>query len=237
MKKFLFILILTALLLPRPAAAQKYFTLRGKVTYNYFSAGDLKDMQRRVLEGLLSFGLPARKIQSFPPYYGMQVQLLIPVADTMGINAGVFYESYSTGARVHYRDYSGEEKFDQILKGNSFGIMGEKNIGLNSFTTLNFNLGISLIWATYEMTIYEQIYDYKKEDNVELKTTTVGFTPGAAIAFNLYMFTLTGSVGYQFCLPAHFSYNWGVTGRQAPATEFSPGLNGLRLGLGAAISL
>ncbi|HEX2867436.1 MAG TPA: hypothetical protein VHO03_10360 [Ignavibacteriales bacterium] len=232
MNKKILILISFVVLFQNSLFALHYFSLRGKLTYNYFNAGDLKYMHDHAIMLLRNYNIPARALQSFPPYYGLQVQLLIPVKDSLGINAGVYLEQFSTGVRMDYKDYSGEERLDQILQGWALGLMGEKDFKLNSFISWNLNLGISFISASFETKALEQLYDYRSEESLEFSNFTVGITPGAGLSFNLYNFNISGTVGYMFCLPSTFQYEGETVKKTDSGDPMMPGLDGLRLSAG-----
>lgn len=237
MNKKVMILIICAFISHNALFAQHYFSLRGKLTYNYFKAEDLKYMQDHAIMQLRRYNIPAKALQSFPPYYGMQVQMLIPINDSLGIKAGAYYEEFSTGARMDYRDYSGEERLDQILKGGALGLIGEKDFKLNSFISWNLNFGISFISASLETKALEQLYNYRSEESLEFSSFTVGLTPGAGVSFNLYNFLLEAGIGYQFCFPSALKYKGETVKKVDSGDPMSPGLDGLRLAIGLGFGL
>ncbi|MGE5621276.1 MAG: hypothetical protein ACM3U0_01750 [archaeon] len=235
-RKSLFILFFV-LSLSSLVSAQKHFSIRAKMTYDYFSAEDLKTTQSQIVEYFWKYNIPAKALQSFPPHYGLQVQFLIPVNDSLGVNAGVYFEQMSTGGRVHYKDYSGEEKFDQVLQAQAFGVMGEKNFRLNRFFSFNLNFGLSLISVSYNIKTYEQIYNYSKSDEIGVSNFTLGASPGVGLSFQLYNFYISGNAGFQFCLPSGFQYNGQTLKNSVNGDAIKPGLDGFRLAAGLGFYL
>ncbi|MGE5440017.1 MAG: hypothetical protein ACM3UR_09170 [Bacteroidota bacterium] len=224
------LIILCALSLPKNLFAQKSYFVRAKATYNFFAANDLKAAQQDMQRNLRGVG--AETLESFPPYFGMQFQFLMPVKDSSEVNAGLYFEQFSTGGRIHYEDYSGEIGFDQILSSNAFGIMIEKNYKSKRRLNLSLNLGVSLIWTSYTLKTYGRIFDQKESESVTYDGITIGFTPGITLFREISNFTILGSVGYQICLPSTFKYNGATVRVTIFENTISPGIYGLRLGFG-----
>lgn len=236
MRKKVLLIFLSCLLFSGITRAQHFVTLRAKVTYNSFAADGLKEIQNQVAGELRDMDIPVSAVESFPPYFGMQFQVLIPVKDSSKLSFGVYYEQFSTGGRLHYKDYSGEVGFDQTLKANVAGLILEKNLDTKSDLALSLNLGLSLIWAKLDMKTFERIYDQKNEAPMSFSNFTLGLLPGFVLSYNLYDTILSGSVSYQLCLPSSFYYNGEVVKKQKDGEPFTPGMNGIRLGFGLGYS-
>ncbi|MGE5500195.1 MAG: hypothetical protein ACM3Q2_19140 [Syntrophothermus sp.] len=212
-------------------SAQPKLMVRGKVTYNHFSADDLKTIQEQLAGQLRSIGIPVSVVESFPPYYGMQFQVLFPVKDSAKLNMGFYYEQFSTGGRLHYKDYSGEVGIDQILKANVAGLLLEKILEPKHNVSFSLNIGLSLIWASLDMKTFERIYDQRDESTEVLKNFTLGLLPGFSLSYNLFNVVFSGGVSYQICLPSAFDYNGEIVKNQN-GDPYRPGMQGIRFSLG-----
>jgi hypothetical protein len=86
------------------------------ITYGTYSMKGLKEFQRETLPAL-SF-VPVKIVESFPATIGYDIHFSFSKGKFM---LGGYYSFASTGGRIHYKDYSGEIKFDQIVSGKSVG--------------------------------------------------------------------------------------------------------------------
>lgn len=102
----------------------QYWEIRGGATFGTFSMKGLKDVQRTIT--IQTQELSTKVVESFPSKFGYDVSIS---HNNTKRSFGLFYTFFSTGGRVHYADYSGEIKFDQIVNGNSFGGLLTFNLG------------------------------------------------------------------------------------------------------------
>lgn len=216
--------------------AQHVLSFRAKATFDSFSADGLKILQKQMLDELRDNFIRASVVESFPPYYGVQFQLLIPVKDSAGVNLGAYFEEFSTKGRIHYIDFSNEIGVDQILSARTTGLIFEKAIDLKSSFSLNLSFGVSLIWAKLHTNIMQRILEKESEISLEFTNFTVGFLPGAALAYNFYDFAILGSVSYQLCMLSGFYYQSSIIKRPYSNEIIKPGMDGIRLGLGMGYS-
>jgi len=104
-------------------------------TFGRYSMKGLEEFQNETLFGL-NF-LPVKIVESFPATFGYDIQFSYL---RRKLQLGGYYSYASTGGRIHYKDYSGEIKFDQIVNGNSFGASTVWKI--NSSNDYNIAIGI-----------------------------------------------------------------------------------------------
>lgn len=234
--KFLLI-FLCSLLFSGITNAQHLLSFRAKVTYNSFDAYGLKEMQEEILDELRLKFIPVSTVESFPPYYGMQFQLFIPVKDSARLNVGTYFEEFSTGGRIHYKDYSGEIGVDQILSAKATGLILERVLDMKNNLAMSLSFGVSLIWAKLQTKSMLRIYESRSEDSMEFTNFTLGFLPGVAISYNFYEFALIGSASYQLCMSSGFDYKGEIIKKQKNGEVIRPGMEGIRFGLGLGYNL
>jgi len=110
-KTFIFILMIFSL----PGKSQNW-NLQFSTTYGTYSMKDLKEIQQSLQIQAQPFS--AKIVESFPSRFGYDVAF---IRTNSKRSIGLFYSYQSTGGRIHYEDYSGELKMDQIINGNSIG--------------------------------------------------------------------------------------------------------------------
>lgn len=120
------------------------------ITYGTYSMKGLKEFQNETLPAL-SF-VPAKIVESFPATIGYDIHFSFSIKK---IPIGGYYSFASTGGRIHYKDYSGEIKFDQIVNGNSFGVFTKWKANKSSQYNiiLGFRTGMTISDLSIDYTI------------------------------------------------------------------------------------
>jgi hypothetical protein len=97
------------------AALGQNISVEGFAGYGTYQMRDLKNLLQVELEEV---EIPVRITENFPPYVngGFQVGVHHDFFET-----GFRYGHYSTGGRVHYKDYSGEYGFDVTMNAHTIG--------------------------------------------------------------------------------------------------------------------
>ena len=102
-------------------------SFRFQAGYNMHNMAQLKKMQMGLAESISDeTGIPVKVVDDFPSFYNFQVQFLVTTPELF--STGMYIDYCSTGGRIHYKDYSGEYGFDQILTQMTIGGIIEKNL-------------------------------------------------------------------------------------------------------------
>lgn len=110
---------------------------------------------------------------------------------------GVDYTYLSTGARAHYKDYSGELGFDQIAKAHAISSVARYAFVSKPKFELKASLGLSYYISQLDMNQYFRIGEDKEAERFEVVSGSVAITPTAGPVFKLNKFIYTGlRIGY-----------------------------------------
>jgi len=171
------------------------FAIRFATSYNNFSLKNIEEFQGLAALKLNKQGIPVKIVDDFPSYFGVEMQILTKVKSYS--YAGFYYGHSSTGGRIHYRDYSGEIKIDQVISGKSVGIYSQfvlydNNVNLSIFSK------VSVIFLTLKNQEYFQFLNEVEKSNTTFSGFLGGITPGFLMGFNFGHFSFAGLISYQF---------------------------------------
>jgi hypothetical protein len=202
-----------------------------KVNYNFFDMSGLKDLQSDILSDIKNQGIEARITESYPAFFGFQAGLLFPLEEKFFI--GGFFDHTSTGGRIHYSDYSGEIKADQIAKANSIG-------GILSLKAVNkelFNLDIQLcarfIFISFDNEFLFRIGEEQQKQKYSFSSFSFGIEPGVVPSLVLSSFNIGLSVSYLLSLSTTLEYDDYEEAYLTSSSGEKVGINwsGLKLGV------
>ena len=131
------IFFLSFMLLIITVRAQK-FELAASIGMGTYSMKDLKQINKNALE-ILPF--EAQITNEFPPWIQYRASVVYNLHDKYKF--GIVYIHNSTGSRISSKDYSGEYSFDNLLTGNSAGIL----LGMNLFRMQRFTIDLDAIFG------------------------------------------------------------------------------------------
>lgn len=112
--RYLLILLISGSL--TSAALGQSISMEGFVGYGTYGMNDLKKVLQVHLEAV---DLPVRITEDFPAYVNGGFQFGFYHDD---FETGLRFGHYSTGGRVHYRDYSGEYSFNVTINAYTSGV-------------------------------------------------------------------------------------------------------------------
>lgn len=154
---------------------------------------DLKDFQNE-LKPAVNF-VPIKTVESFPAWIGYDFKVSRALNK---IELGAFYSFNSTGGRLHYKDYSGQIKFDQLIKANSFGTFVSLN--LNESVVYKLRLGIrnALCFSDLKLensiSLYDQVID---SEFYNLKSLDIYISPLFEFEYLINNFFLSAELRYE----------------------------------------
>ncbi len=202
-------MIVTSFLLAYTEGAHSQAVFFVKGSYNSFSMSDLKNLQNELLSDLTGIGVPATATEAYPGYLGFQFGLLVPVQvlEKETIFVGGFGEFTSTGGRIHYKDYSGEVRADQIAKGYSFGGIIELKRNYSDILDVEYQFSLRLVKSKLNNTFFTQIGNATQIEQPSFSSFSFGAEPGITPSMNFGGFRAGLSLSYLFCLPTSLEYD------------------------------
>jgi len=88
------------------------------IGYRTVDVSKLRDINEQILTQL---PFPAEITDDYPFFPSFQLEANLSLGKKLDF--GLFYSYHTTGSRIHYQDYSGEYKLDNILNLHQFGAM------------------------------------------------------------------------------------------------------------------
>jgi hypothetical protein len=179
-----------------------------KGTYNYFAMDDLKGIQHELLSDLTTMGIPAKITDAYSPFYGMQVGVMIPLGSAVEptVFLGGLVDYSSTGGRIHYKDYSGEVKNDQIVVAYSYGAILTNRIFLSPIIELDLSISARLVSSYFKMISHWQVGDQIQDLTLNFSASSYGFEPCIMPCLRLSTISLGLSISYFLYAPKELEY-------------------------------
>jgi len=187
--------ILLILLIFISMSWSREFAVRLGTSYHNFSLKNIEEFQSLVALKLNQQGIPVKIVDKFPSYFGVEIQFLTKIKNNSYI--GFYYGYLSTGGRIHYQDYSGEVKIDQVISGNSVGIYSQfafyhHKVDLSIFSKF------SMIFLHLKNQEYYQFLNQVEKLNSTFSGFLGGLTPGFKAEFSFGHFSFAGFISYRF---------------------------------------
>ncbi len=227
---------LLCLFFTTPIFAQRIgFSINGG--YNKSSLNDLKAITKDYIDNARKIGIEVTTFDNFPAYFYLDPQLSWYFGENYLI--GIHYLYTSTGSRVHYIDYSGELKLDQIAELSSPGlILGYPGVRKNHFE-LWLTTQLNYLKIKYNISHKLKLWDLQETYQRTYTSGGVSFEPGFRMIY-LYKkveigLSLIFRFAYEKKLTAHIDdqdeYLY-LNGKQLKANW-----NGFRIGLSIGFRL
>jgi hypothetical protein len=180
-----------------------------KLNYDFYNMSDLKDLQSEFLSDLTIQGIDAQITESYPAHLGFQIGLLFllnPSGDR-DLWLGGSYDYATTGGRVHYSDYSGEVKVDQVA--NAYTVSGIISLSAShhEFLKLNVSLSAGLIFSDLDTELLIRIGDEEQKETLSFSSLSFGLEPAITPSIVLSNFNLGLSISYLVSIPSSLEYN------------------------------
>lgn len=223
------------------AGSQPSVSFFVKGMYNFAAMGDLKEIQQRTLSELTAMMIPAEITEGFRPYVGVQGGITFPVgsSDSPSTFIGAVFDYASTGGRVHYQDYSGELRNDQVAVAYSGGGVLVRRYRLSLPLDLEASLSARLVYSTFRETFFSRIGSTSRTDEAKFTSWSVGIEPCLMPTYHLAPLTLGLSVSYFIYLPSELKYDGSVESYLmiAPGEKATINWSGLRFGALVSIDI
>jgi hypothetical protein len=140
---------------------------------------DMQAMQQVLTTDMTSIGVPAKITESYPSFWGYQIGVLVPLqrSDDFEFLTGGFLDYTSTGGRVHYQDYSGEYRADQVADAYSPGILGDFREHLSANFDIDYQLSARMIYSKLSSTVLLHAGNALIEQNLDFHATSGAIEP------------------------------------------------------------
>ena len=163
-------------------AYSQNFNLNANAGYGTFYLSDLKNFQKDIT---FSTPINEKTVIEFPGnfYYSFSTDFKIKKQHIFGLD----FSYYTTGARNHIADYSGEYKLDMIVKGYDLSAHYKRLLTSISKLDLYFQFNIGVIFSSLNILEEFEIYNVtttSSENN--LKGTSFIVEPRIVLNYPVY---------------------------------------------------
>jgi hypothetical protein len=203
--------------------------IRAKLGYGSYYMSDLEEVQNYLIDYYAQYQIPISSVDNFPPYWNFQIQYARKLNDSFSLSG--FYGYASTGGRVHYLDYSGEIKSDQVVSANFYGAGGEYIFNPSEPFKYFISFQASIVFSSLEIKDLFRIYNDATSSTTKLSSNSVGFEPAAGLEFNLMALLLRFEAGVFFNFEGTFYFEEDPdVDFKLEGNEISPNWMGYRIG-------
>lgn len=204
--------------------------IRIKLGYGSYDMGDIEYLQKILKDIYMQQQIPATIVDQFPSYWNFQLQYSRKINDSF--NTMFFLGYSSTGGRLHYSDYSGEVKSDQIVAANFYGAGIEYYFNpLESFRYFGA-VQICLLYSSLELSYFFKVYDTTDNLTTSFRSFGIGVEPLVGIEYGLSPLLFRFEIGLLLSGQGTFYFNeQNDVPLKINQKEISPNWTGYRAGL------
>jgi hypothetical protein len=184
----------------------KFFSV---ISYNNYSMDGLKQQQNELLNGILQQNIPAEITESYPAYYGFKIGFLIPLMDEIksSLSIGSSIQHGSTAGRIHYQDYSGQLRIDQLTNYTGIGAVLQFESHYSSNINLGYNLSINYMLSSLSNEIYFQVGNETQSETLDFSSSSFGIEPEIIPSYQLGLLQIGASLSYLIYIPSDLEYD------------------------------
>lgn len=203
--------------------------VRVKLGYGSYDMNDLEDVQNFLIDVYSQYQIPVVSVDNFPPFWNFQIQYARKLNNSFSLSG--FFGYASTGGRVHYSDYSGEIKSEQLVSANFYGAGGEYIFNPAEPFKYFISFQASIIFSSLELNDMIRIYDETTSSTTKLNSTGIGIEPSAGLEFNLMSILFRFEVGLFLDFEGTFYFEEDPDVEfKIDGNEISPNWMGYRIG-------
>jgi hypothetical protein len=228
MKKYVLITLLLLISLIRANSQQISFEFQSGV-----GAYSMKGLKNINIEIPKSLPFETKLVSDFPAYFYYRPSMIVRF-DNFAV--GLVYSFQSTGSRISAKDYSGEYRFDMLVKAHTPGIYCEYKVSAED--RFDFNLYAIIGPSFTRLETKERLFvadTLLLNESFKFKAQNYFIEPGLNIHYPVNSFSIGMNIGYliQFGDQAYYSGEDKNNILFDPKSNASikPDWNGIRVGL------
>lgn len=189
MKKVFLISLVLLVSLTFEAEGQ-FFVPEISLGWGEYSMKELKDLSRSI-----NAPVALKTVNSFPPYFFYKAALMF---ELHAFRFGFSWGHYSTGARDHYRDYSGEISVKQLIHTNVYSFPLYLNTNEKNRLNFLFVLEPGIMATKFVIKQDMRVWDESAHSEYSDEMTHMSFQPGIKLAYTIRKWQPSLNFGYYF---------------------------------------
>lgn len=179
--------------------------------------------------------IPWRPVHKFPPYWISGGSVSWHVSPSVGVVLSL--ELGSTGGTLHYADYSGSARMDQLLKYTQWGIGSFVQINQSEIWPLFATAHLSISRTKQSVSYVITVADVVEKDREDFRSTNLGLRPGLMLQRRLNSFLFQANLGLEMQFPGRLETEDGSPFVGVNGDSVSAQWSGLRGSLGVGLML
>lgn len=203
-----------------------------KTGVGWYNMREMQDFHAELPDDLI---VPAKIVNNFPAT--MVYELGYRQHSGEDWFSGLFFGYHSTGARIHYADYSGELKIDQIINGYRLGTQGGICLTRDrSDNEVSFWLSGRLSGTYNRLNLNQrlQVYESSESNSVDFRSVNIGIQPSLSLRIPVYFLSVEPEIGYELQIPGKLFLEEDAFLLDRQGEEVKVNWSGLRLGISVA---
>ena len=177
-----------------------------------YAGNNMSDLSKMNEDVISQVPFEAKVVNDFPAWFIFRASLGVVIYKNFKI--GAVYNHSSTGSRVSCADYSGEYKFDVLVRGNSVGLLLGYKVFRYKNLDIQFDAMLGAILSSCSFSEDLQVYGFQQSDALSMKAASMYINPEVSLN---YWFGVIGAGVF-----GGFQYDIGgilnVSGQKTTAT-------------------
>lgn len=192
--------------------------------------GNYRMEELKELQSTITAPVRLKSVSNFPPYIFFKASILYDISK---VQFGFSWGHYSTGARNHYEDYSGEISIKQLIHTDVFSLPFYLKLKDNNRLTFSFMFEPGIMSTKYTIVEEARLWDERSSDEFSDKLTTFSVQPGLKLAYTLKRWQPSIDFGYFFDTQFSITTNENGISLFDDDTDYSD-FSGIRLSISLA---
>ncbi|MBX2946794.1 MAG: hypothetical protein KF725_13245 [Cyclobacteriaceae bacterium] len=192
--------------------------------------------QREFQEGFMqSTDIPLKPVHTFPAYLTFGGEVAFKAFDQSAV--GLWLDYTSTGGTLHYKDYSGYARMDQLLKCVQTGVFYQWQVNTSNMWPFFITSHFSAIFSKETIRTELVIGTTQATEQISLRSVNFGFRPGLMIQRKFDNFVTQANLGYDFQGNGQLKTEKDAALTTPEGKDLTAQWAGLRVGIGIGILL
>ena len=195
--------------------------------------GQYNMKELKELQSTITSPVKLHSVNSFPPYFFFKGSILIDIKKIM---FGFSWGHYSTGARDHYSDYSGEISIKQLIHADVYSFPIYLKINNEDRLVFSFMFEPGIMSTKYTIREDVRIFDQRSHDKFSDELTTLSFQPGFKLTYSLKRWQPSIDFGYFFDTKLLITSDYQQFNINSVESDYSD-FSGIRLSISLAYKI
>lgn len=197
-----------------------------------FNMKTQKEFQKGFMQ---STDLPLKPVHTFPAYLTFGGEVAFKTFDQSAM--GLWIDYTSTGGTLHYKDYSGYARMDQLMKCLQPGFFYQRQINTSSMWPFFITSHFSVVFSRETIRTELVVGATQAVEQIALKSVNFGFRPGVMLQRKFDKFVAQANLGYELHSNGQLKTDDDTVLTTPDGKDLAVQWGGLRFGVGFGVLL